>query len=190
MKLLVVDDIGYSRHSLAIALERLGHDVVQAETGNEGLSILRKDHTVEAVITDLIMDGIDGVELFIRAKRLESIDDQGKTSFPPFILLTCAQPGRLGATKAVLVRLKLATEIGFAKILFKPISPKVIADAIDGLRSAMTAPHVDIAPLITHLKDITLALIRDENSADAERLKRSLQEHLLLLEPIALEAES
>lgn len=190
MKVLIADDIGYSRHNLAMALQRLGHDAIQADSGAAGLSILRKDHTVDAVITDLIMDGIDGVEFFIRAKLQECVDAQGKTAFPPFLLLTCAQPGRSAATTTVLSRLKMASEIGFAKILFKPMNPKLLKEALDGLLLEKSVPSTEIAPLIGHLKDITQRLIRSDNFEDAAKLKQSLQEQLRLLEQVAVPVES
>lgn len=120
MRILVVDDVGYSRHNIAMALTRLGHVVDQADSGNAGLRILRNDHTIEVVITDLIMDGMDGVDFFISAKRLQTVDDQGRTSFPSFVLLTSAQPGLPAATQTILARLKLAMRLDFRKSRINP----------------------------------------------------------------------
>jgi CheY-like chemotaxis protein len=190
MKILVVDDIGYSRHNLAMVLQRLGHEVVQAGGGSEALSILGRDLGVELVITDLIMDDVDGVELFNRAKQLERIGDQGQVALLPFILLTCAKPGRPGLTSSVNNRFEEARHVGFAEILFKPINPKVIEEALNGLQSAETAPAADVDDLIGHLKDVTQKFIRSDNPQDVEKLKHSLQEQLRLLEGIVEPAEA
>ena len=190
MNVLIVDDIGYSRHNLAMVLTRLGHNVLQAESGDAGLSILRQDDKVNIVITDLIMDGMDGVDFFVAAKRLQPVDDQGRVSFPSFVLLTSAQPGRPAATQTVLGRLKLATEIGFSKILYKPINPKAIEETLDGLQSVNTDPSIDIIPLMWHLETVTERLIRDGNFEDTEKLKRSLQKQLRVLEQAAVLVES
>ncbi|MBT4865737.1 MAG: response regulator [Planctomycetaceae bacterium] len=190
MNILVVDDIGYSRHNLAMVLTRLGHHVLQAESGDAGLSILRQDSTVDVVITDLIMGDMDGVDFFINAKRLQRVDDQGKAFFPSFVLLTSAQPGRPAATQSILNRLKLASEIGFSKILFKPINPKAIEETLNELRSGKTEPGVDVIPLIGHLETVTQKLIREGNFEDAEKLRRSLQEQLHVLEQAAVLVES
>ena len=112
MKVLVVDDIGYSRRSVAMILQRRGHQVLEAKSGNEALAELKSDQSIDLVITDLIMGDIDGVDLYIKAKRLERMNDDGSVDVPPFILLTSAQPGRPGTNRTMTNRLTMANQIG------------------------------------------------------------------------------
>lgn len=62
-KILVIDDEEDIRNVLKQVLERAGYDVAVAESGKEGLKMLRKEGGADLVITDVIMPGMDGVSL-------------------------------------------------------------------------------------------------------------------------------
>ena len=59
---LVVDDQAMQRLIVRRALEKLGHRVIEASSGDGALEVLRRE-PVDLVISDWVMDGIDGVEL-------------------------------------------------------------------------------------------------------------------------------
>lgn len=61
-KIIVVDDEEDIRNVLKQVLERAGYEVEVAESGKEGLELL-KDGGADLVITDVIMPGMDGVSL-------------------------------------------------------------------------------------------------------------------------------
>lgn len=63
MTILVVDDERAVRESLRRALELEGYDVELAADGEEGLTRLRKGTPVDAVVLDILMPGIDGLEV-------------------------------------------------------------------------------------------------------------------------------
>ncbi len=69
-RVLLVDDDKVSRLLLATALRKLGYDPLLAESGREAWSLFQTD-APSVVITDWIMEGIDGLELcrLIRAER-------------------------------------------------------------------------------------------------------------------------
>lgn len=64
--ILIVDDIEMNREILRVSFEN-ECEIMEAEDGHEALKLLA-DHTVDLLITDIIMDGLDGYEL-IRAVR-------------------------------------------------------------------------------------------------------------------------
>ena len=68
-KILVVDDEAIIRDSLRDWLIDVGHQVFAAENGHQALQIIQKEKP-EIVITDLVMPGIDGLELLRRAKQI------------------------------------------------------------------------------------------------------------------------
>src|SRR5215467_2099417 len=71
-RVLVVDDEEGVRSFVAEALEREGHEVVQAADGREALRAAREE-PFDVVITDLRMPVVDGMTL-IRSLRTEQAD--------------------------------------------------------------------------------------------------------------------
>ncbi len=68
--ILLIDDDEALRIALRLALERAGYSVMVARDGREGLQFFRHLPT-DLVITDLVMDGQEGIET-IRALRRET----------------------------------------------------------------------------------------------------------------------
>jgi excisionase family DNA binding protein len=68
--ILVVDDEEIIRSLFKKTLEELGHKVVAAETGLEGLELL-KQWDFAMVFLDLKMPGMDGAEFFRRIKTIK-----------------------------------------------------------------------------------------------------------------------
>jgi CheY-like chemotaxis protein len=82
MKVLVVDDIGYSCHYYARLVEKIGFTATTASSGFEALQILQMDNEVHVVLTDLVMSGMDGIDLFQKAQLVERYSDSGTVSPP------------------------------------------------------------------------------------------------------------
>jgi two-component system, OmpR family, response regulator MprA len=68
MKILVVDDERAVRESLRRALELEGYQVDLAEDGEEALERLSGSSVADAVILDVLMPGIDGLEVCRRLR--------------------------------------------------------------------------------------------------------------------------
>jgi two-component system response regulator HydG len=68
IRVLVVDDDEAHAKAVAESLERVGYDCVVATSGGEGLRLI-EEHVFDIVITDLIMEGVDGMEVLAKAKR-------------------------------------------------------------------------------------------------------------------------
>jgi len=69
IKVLVVDDEAIIRESLHDWLSDSGHQVVMAEDGFQALEIVEQERPSIAIV-DLIMPGMDGIELLKRAKEI------------------------------------------------------------------------------------------------------------------------
>ena len=72
MKILVVDDERAVRESLRRALELEGYDVELAGDGQEALYRLESNDQPDAVILDVLMPGVDGLEVCRRLRRTGS----------------------------------------------------------------------------------------------------------------------
>jgi DNA-binding NtrC family response regulator len=62
LRILIVDDDDSAREALGVSLETLGYDVRYAHDGRSALAQV-EDEQPEAVVTDLQMPGMDGLEL-------------------------------------------------------------------------------------------------------------------------------
>jgi two-component system, OmpR family, response regulator MprA len=80
MKILVVDDERAVRESLRRALELEGYEIELAGDGNEALHRLESSEEPDAMILDVLMPGVDGLEV---CRRL-----RGSGSKLPVLMLT------------------------------------------------------------------------------------------------------
>jgi PAS domain S-box-containing protein len=103
IKILYIEDDPVQRSSLAASLGERGFGVVEAASGDEGLSLLSDDTGV--VLCDLNMPGMNGLEVLRRVQR--------RNPDVPFILLT-AHPSIPIAVQAIVE--------GAQRFLIKPVS--------------------------------------------------------------------
>jgi len=68
-EILVVDDESIVRESLHDWLDSVGYKVITAESGEEALRIIQKKK-IKIMLADLIMPGINGIELMKRAREI------------------------------------------------------------------------------------------------------------------------
>lgn len=66
--ILLVDDEEIIRETLRRDLEEGGYEVITAENGEKAVKLVRKHH-VDLVVTDLMMEGMDGIEVLKKAKE-------------------------------------------------------------------------------------------------------------------------
>jgi len=98
-KLLVIDDEPAIRETMRMLLEYDGYEVLVAASGQEGLTLVEKDHP-DLVFLDVKMPGMDGLEVLGRLRAMNDalpvviISAHGTTS-------TALEAGRLGAFRFV-----------------------------------------------------------------------------------------
>lgn len=105
--ILLVEDDPSVRTALELALTRQGHSVTSYATGEEALDHVRSRRP-EIAILDVMLPGIDGVEVCRRIRRLDQL---------PVILLTAR-----GDDLDVVVGL----EAGADDYVVKPVEPRVL----------------------------------------------------------------
>lgn len=71
-KVLLVDDNQDLLEMASVMFEDAGFEVLMAHSGEEALDILRREPGIEALLTDVVMPGMNGVELGHEAKRMNS----------------------------------------------------------------------------------------------------------------------
>ena len=67
--ILIVDDEKIVRESLRDWLENVGYRVIIAASGEEALKIIKR-RNIKIMLTDLVMPGIDGIELMKEARKI------------------------------------------------------------------------------------------------------------------------
>ena len=65
---LIIDDEQYIRELLEYNLEKEGYSVIPAASGEEGLDLARRNHPA-LIILDLMLPGIDGIDVCRRLKK-------------------------------------------------------------------------------------------------------------------------
>ncbi len=124
-RILVIDDEELARFTMREILESAGHEVTEANDGEQGVQRYRADPT-DIIVTDIIMPKKEGVQVVIELKQ----------DFPDLLIIAVSGGGR---TKN-LDFLKLAKDFGADKILAKPFTETEMNTAVRELLLSKIAP--------------------------------------------------
>jgi DNA-binding response OmpR family regulator len=116
---LVVDDHADFRQSLCQSIQLHGHRVIEASTGDEALDVMT-DVPVSAIVTDIAMPGLNGVELIRQVRKRATHTD-------PRIIVMSGQDKLTGEVKNAL------TALGVAAFLKKPFQMNELVQALSGV---------------------------------------------------------
>lgn len=114
MKILIADDELRLRKVVALYMRRCGHEVIEAENGQQAFE-MAKEQMPDVLVLDVMMPKMTGLE----ATKMCRQDAQLKDT--PIILLT-ANAGEKDH--------RLGQEAGANKYITKPFSPKELMEAI------------------------------------------------------------
>src|SRR3954468_7133428 len=133
-RILLVDDDAAERSHVASRLEEGGYAVTVAASGSEGLALLRDGH-FEAVVLDLVMPGMSGLEV-LRAARSDE-----RLAGLPFVVLsalyiTRSERSVLGPAVASVVRKGDGTADELLRALDRALAPAAQPHAIGDGRHA------------------------------------------------------
>ena len=107
---LVAEDDQTFRSVLRLALAKAGHAVLEAPDGRTAIELLRTQ-PVKLVITDILMPGIDGLELLIEFRAINPT--------VPIIAMTGGHPNTA-------LYLKIAKALGAQNVLSKPFKTEAL----------------------------------------------------------------
>lgn len=135
-KLLIVEDHTESRDSLMKLLSRAGYRVEQAESGEEALHSF---YTCDAVVMDVKLPGIDGVET---ARRMQDLQRDKK------VIVVTAYPWWKQQAQIKGIRV----EAWFEKPVFVEPQWDALLNILDGLRKAKTARLILLSSIASELE--------------------------------------
>lgn len=160
-RLLLVDDEENLRQALGYALRQEGYDVVTAEDGRRALAQFRAAQP-DLVILDVMLPGIDGLEVCRRIRRESDV---------PIILLTARDTE---------VDRVVGLEIGADDHLGKPFSTReLIARVRALLRRSRRAPAAERAETL-RAEGLTVDVPKREVRRDGEEVRLTPKEFDLL----------
>lgn len=150
MEILIVEDDTDIAELVAYNLERQGWNVSLCHHGSEGLELIRRTHP-DLVILDIMLPGMDGLEIFRRMK-----EDESTREIPALFLTARAQlDDRLTGLK-----------LGADDYITKPFSPK---ELVLRVRNILQRVNRSAARLIVHSgplclnKNTMVATLQGEN---------------------------
>lgn len=163
-KILIVDDEVHILELLQYNLETNGFDVLKAETGEEALSLL-EGHTVDAVVLDLMLPGIDGIEV-LRMIRTKVAPDM------PVVMLT-AKNEEIDAV--------IGLEMGADDYIGKPFRTRELISRVKAvLRRSKAKKEIPIEKDIFEKAGLVISSQTHQIFKDGEELILTLKEYELL----------
>ncbi len=114
-RILIIEDDVQFRKMLRQMLEREAYEILEAPDGAEGLKIYREEPT-DIVITDILMEGKDGIETIIELRR----------DFPEVKIIAMSGGGRIAPE----YYLNMAQKLGSLQTLTKPFDRKELLEAV------------------------------------------------------------
>ncbi|BBH53843.1 response regulator [Fluviispira sanaruensis] len=117
-KILIVDDAKTIRQQVNFTLTKSGFEVIEAESGREGIEKLKANKDIDAIISDINMPEMNGIEM------VEAINGDASLPHPPILILTTE-----GATEIV----AQAKRAGASGWIVKPFKPEMLIEAVKKL---------------------------------------------------------
>ena len=118
MKILIIDDDELIRLTIKNTLKKLECTVLEAENGNAGMALFKKEKP-DLVITDMLMPDKEGLETI---SEIRAVNPNAKI---------IAMSG--GGSSKNMAFLQLAQKMGASRIMSKPIKPDELLNAIKSL---------------------------------------------------------
>lgn len=167
--ILAVDDEEHILELLVYNLESNGFRVLTAESGEEGLEILKKE-AVDLVLLDIMLPGIDGMEML---KRIRKNPD---TAELPVIMLTA---------KSEEINKVLGLEVGADDYISKPFGIYELVARVKAVlrrseRSKVVVPAEEDADEIISIDKIVINNTTHEVMVDGKTVELALKEFELL----------
>jgi len=110
-KVLVVDDDIRNVFALTSALETHGMEVLHAESGKEGIDLLKRSADIDVVLMDVMMPGLDGIDTMRIVRQLDGYREL------PIIAVTA---------KAMIGDREKCIEAGATDYVAKPVNMDVL----------------------------------------------------------------
>ncbi|MBU2913119.1 MULTISPECIES: response regulator [Reichenbachiella] len=137
-RILLIEDNDSVRENTAEILELAGYEVLTAADGKQGVTMLRENNTVDLIICDIMMPGLDGYGV------LHIVMRNPETSHIPFIFLTA---------KAEKSDMRKGMNLGADDYLTKPYDDVELLDAVEARINRTRQMQKDYETSVSGLDD-------------------------------------
>ncbi|WP_224372233.1 sigma-54-dependent transcriptional regulator [Hyalangium versicolor] len=156
-RVLVIDDHDTLREGMTVTLTRSGHTVAAARSGADGLAAYKKS-PFDLVVTDLKMDGMDGIAV---TKALKALD-------PAAVVMVVTAFGTIETAVQ-------AMQEGAYDFITKPFPPDVLRAKVEkGLELSSTRRQVEKLSARTAAHDADAALTHGNLVGESEPIQKLL----------------
>jgi EAL domain-containing protein (putative c-di-GMP-specific phosphodiesterase class I) len=153
LRFLVVEDHGFQRWLIVELLQQLGASSVHAAgDGQAAIEVLSRDRSIDIVVSDLDMPGMDGMELFRHMSQL------GHRA--GLLVVSAMEPAVLASVEAMAREYRLNV-LGTVR---KPLNAKKFEDAVGRYRTSAPAPATGTSQPVAR-EEIAAGLKRGEFEA-------------------------
>jgi CheY-like chemotaxis protein len=118
MRVLIIEDIRFSAIVVEKFLKSKNYDYKCVASARDAIQVLEGDKEFDAIICDLFLPDMDGVNLFKACQQLKKFKKRG---LPPFILITSSTNPQ---------DLTRAETAGFMAAMVKPFDPVVLGEML------------------------------------------------------------
>jgi two-component system phosphate regulon response regulator PhoB len=163
-KILIVEDEEEIRELVAYNLVKQGYLAITAETGEEGLRLVRSENP-DLIVLDLMLPGVDGLEVCRTLKR------DPETGTIPIVMLTA---------KGEEADIVAGLELGADDYLTKPFSPRVLVARIRAVLRRKAEEPLDEEEAELRIHDLTIHPGRHEVLVDGKSVPLTATEFRVL----------
>jgi CheY-like chemotaxis protein len=154
-RVLVIDDEEHIRRMMRLTLEAAGYQVGEAKDGAEGLSLYGNGSRWDAVLLDQRMPGMDGLETL---RQIKSQNNDARVVM---------------ATAYASIELAVdALKLGATDFVRKPMTPKVLRNAVSAALSKSTEVRTSPHPSIQTITMNGFTILDDEETPVLDELQR------------------
>ncbi len=164
MKVMVADDIDASRQELLQTVRSLGHEAIEAESGEAALQLIATQHP-DVLLLDLLMPGMNGFEV------ARAIRQRVTGQWLPVIVLSALQGDEHYAH---------ALASGAADCLLKPVNPAILQaklrqyQRVLGLQASVSLMAQRQHAIHEHIADAIITTDRNGRVSELNRAARRL----------------
>jgi len=122
MRILVISNLGLVRHTIEQAMLLDSHSVTTSEGFLQAVDVLRRDHSIDLIITDWSIKGGTAFDLYQSLRQIDRVTDNGSAPEPFFLVTIQPDRGVSGPVAKLDGKLESMIALEVAATVMKPIN--------------------------------------------------------------------